>query len=245
MGPHSSAVPFLVGTASQTAIARSNTCLPPALQAPWVTAYSFREAPKHRILQTLQWVLYVLILLSHQCKKHRLRQNGPRAVWSSVPKFTTLEPSVGFGQWSQDGPHSSSQLLPWIRGSHLLQPTQPASLILRCDNSSFAVKACPPFSLFCPSFLSLSTFFKVRTSWVLCFPIWRFFLSLQTAEFQIPGQIYPLKLWLSGRAQNNSLFSLLCSILQQYGQEQWKCQGYFQAATGSTTTFSDAAISWK
>lgn len=87
----------------------------------------------------------------------RLRWGGRRAGWSSMLKFTTWD-FCRFWSVSQSGPHCSSWLFPWIRGSQFFHPMQPVSLILCCENSSFAIKFFPPVSLFCPSFFSPFTF---------------------------------------------------------------------------------------
>lgn len=91
----------------------------------------------------------------------RLRWSGRRAGWGSMNFHAEVHNSWDFhGFWSvsQDGPHCSCWLFPWIRGFQFLHPVQPVSLTLCCENSSFAIKAYPPLSLFCPSFCSPFTF---------------------------------------------------------------------------------------
>lgn len=88
-----------------------------------------------------------------------------------------------------------------------------------CENSSFAMKAYPPLSLSCPSFCSPFTFSLSED--FLFFPIWVLSLSLQTAVSDLRPDSSSESLEFKQSLEWDPL-SLLHSILQWYGWQEWK-----------------------
>lgn len=130
--------------------------------------------------------------------------------------FTILEHSVGFGQQSWEGPHC----ILWIRRSQFLHPMQPLSLIFRCGSNYFAITACPPVCLFCLLPLSVH-FLGWEHPGFFVFPSEDSPFLFRPQSFRSQAR-FILQDWHSSRTQSSSLFSLLCSTSQRYGQEEWK-----------------------